>query len=1042
MSQRSDGDVIIRFAVSMADVNGRAVRALLVWVGLIGWTGKPLHGQPAASHQSWQVKTYSVIHGLPQNTVHDLVQDSLGFLWMTTEAGVVRFDGQNLRGIEVLPERKLLASRTRGLAMSDAGDLFVDDVLGAIQQVHAHQMAIRRRDGGPRFRLTGGLRNLDAFIGLVDSFAARGRWEDAQLISTLPEGDSGLWVLYRDSLHSIGPVETQRSLPCTGCMWLIDLHGARYALMRSGMARRLAEDGMPGEPIQLVLKDGRPWLGTIQHLYWKWSYPYPLFLSQERLHRITAGAQGLVVEPLDLPGLDGTRIMSACPMNGGSMLAVGTTNQGLKLFRQHRVLPVITPDADITNNSYYSVAEIDRGWLVTVDNLHRMVLIDAAQNKARVIPGPKSLHAPGLGAVGGGRVLCSDGSGLLEWDMRSGRWAMLDSTVKGTCIYLVEADRVWVLDESRAGYLESGRFVPTGSTAGGRTWYRPQCVVRLKDGRLAYGSYEGLFIDATGEGRQFKLEPGTEDLPIRFLGQAGDCLLIGTFGEGLLIRERDGSLRQATQDPWGAMSHVHAVLEHGQDLWLSTNRGLLRVDKRALLEAPGPHQGAVRFNLYGQETGIFNQEFNGGCSPSAVALSDGTLAFPSLCGIVRVDPEQLRYPLPSHDILLGRIWVDDAPMRINTKPEYPARTRSLALEVAMAYFDDQGEALYEYRIPGLVENWTPLARQQDRITIDRPGSGRFELLIRPIGAADEPEPMWYFRILPPWYATLPGVALLALAAVAIGFAGMRLNSARLRRKNQMLERYAQAFSQELAERNQQLGEPLRNRETLLSIVSHDIVTPLRFVARVARQAEKLRLDGRHPERLKETLVELSSSADKLHVNAIAALDWLRMNPERITVRKAPTDLERLVSTAAELWHEMAESRGIAVVNEVPAGTVIETDPQLVQVILNNLLGNCVGHNIHATRVWFRVAAEQGQVVLTVEDNGTGMPPAVLQQAERMLKGSAKSPLDRFLQGDALGLGFSIIGSLVSLLGAEASLRSDGTGTTISIRFPRPGNAKE
>ena len=47
--------------------------------------------------QSLSLQNYTADDGLPQNTVFSIVQDSVGFIWVGTEAGVARFDGNNFK---------------------------------------------------------------------------------------------------------------------------------------------------------------------------------------------------------------------------------------------------------------------------------------------------------------------------------------------------------------------------------------------------------------------------------------------------------------------------------------------------------------------------------------------------------------------------------------------------------------------------------------------------------------------------------------------------------------------------------------------------------------------------------------------------------------------------------------------------------------------------------------------------------------------------------------------------------------------------------
>ena len=88
-------------------------------------TAKPLKQY---GRQSWQSDT-----GLPQNTVHAIVQSNDGYIWMATEGGLVRFDGQDLRTFDTSNTRADTSnttghtSNTREFPSDSINDLMVDE---------------------------------------------------------------------------------------------------------------------------------------------------------------------------------------------------------------------------------------------------------------------------------------------------------------------------------------------------------------------------------------------------------------------------------------------------------------------------------------------------------------------------------------------------------------------------------------------------------------------------------------------------------------------------------------------------------------------------------------------------------------------------------------------------------------------------------------------------------------------------------------------------------------------------------------------------
>jgi two-component system sensor histidine kinase TctE len=101
-------------------------------------------------------------------------------------------------------------------------------------------------------------------------------------------------------------------------------------------------------------------------------------------------------------------------------------------------------------------------------------------------------------------------------------------------------------------------------------------------------------------------------------------------------------------------------------------------------------------------------------------------------------------------------------------------------------------------------------------------------------------------------------------------------------------------------------------------------------------------------------------------------------------------------------------------------------------MLGNLLDNAIRYTQRGGHVTVRVAAESGRVVLSVEDNGPGIPPDerehVFERFHRVLGTGA----------EGCGLGLAIVREIAQGHNADVRLTAGatGAGTLVSIAFPR------
>ncbi len=189
-------------------------------------------------YQSWQTDT-----GLPQNTVHAIVQGRDGYVWIATEGGLVRFDGVEFRAYT--------RANTPGLP-SDLIDELMED-----------------RDGVLWVSTSGGLARLRG--GVVEGFGAAQGIPATQVWRTFQDERGGVWALTAAGLFRIegeraarmdlhaGLTENSRMVAgASGSLWL----GTAEGLMRAGGDREFHGVGSVGEVLALAVdRSGTMWAG-------------------------------------------------------------------------------------------------------------------------------------------------------------------------------------------------------------------------------------------------------------------------------------------------------------------------------------------------------------------------------------------------------------------------------------------------------------------------------------------------------------------------------------------------------------------------------------------------------------------------------------------------------------------------------------------------------------------------------------------------------------------------------------------------------------
>jgi signal transduction histidine kinase len=229
---------------------------------------------------------------------------------------------------------------------------------------------------------------------------------------------------------------------------------------------------------------------------------------------------------------------------------------------------------------------------------------------------------------------------------------------------------------------------------------------------------------------------------------------------------------------------------------------------------------------------------------------------------------------------------------------------------------------------------------------------------------------------------------------ALNEAGARLSDAR-REAAEMAARMARA------ERMAGLGR-------IAAGVAHEIRNP---IAALRLQGENA-LAGDDLRR-RDAIGDMLGQIDRLDVLASELLAMTqRVAPKPVRVELAP-----FLADLADRHNEFAAAKGLTLLVQGANGSAC-FDPTVVGRVLDNLLTNAIRHAPKGGRVVIRVEPEATQLVVTVEDTGAGVAPAIVDQL-----------FEPFVTGrsDGTGLGLAIARELADAHGGRLVLRSSGGG---------------
>jgi signal transduction histidine kinase len=224
------------------------------------------------------------------------------------------------------------------------------------------------------------------------------------------------------------------------------------------------------------------------------------------------------------------------------------------------------------------------------------------------------------------------------------------------------------------------------------------------------------------------------------------------------------------------------------------------------------------------------------------------------------------------------------------------------------------------------------------------------------------------------------------------------------------------------------------RRRFVTFVSHQLKTPL---VAVHQYLDLLRRLGAEPEAAAKRDEWLARCLARTRELQQLIEDWLtlaRLEGGTLGRQRTQVDLAGLIPTILASYEALAASRTVVLAHEVPdTACPVHGDPTCLAVLLDNLIVNAIQHNHEGGRVRVRAACSPGEVIVTVEDTGAGIPkgalPFIFDEFFRVRRGGQPSV-------EGTGLGLAICRRIATEMGGTIEVEStEGVGSTFRVRLP-------
>ena len=1051
---------------------------------------RPVEPKPLTqSHvESWQTRD-----GLPTNGLRAVAQTDDGFLWLGTEAGLVRFDGVQFRTFDrnSTPELRatdvtaLFADRSHLLwiGTDDGAVLRLKDgafedftqarLRGAITAFYQDRQGVvwvAGRDEVARV-VENTLLTVGIAPGIVETF-----FEDAEGVvhvgTTGPEGR-----VVNDRIVPVvpGPEDIQAALTdADGTLWL----GLATGLLRRGGPRgdRLftTADGLPSPSITALTRDrqGGLWIGTTSGV---------ARLTSDRISALTRDRD---------PSMEGIIVTAVLEDREGSIWAT-TRHSGLMQIRSSP-FEAITRREGLAHDDVLSVIEDHAGNLwVGTDGAGLTHLSARGSFTWTMDHGLPSNVIWTLAETRDGAIWVGTPQGLARiQDGRVDSFVGVEGYPQGPVRALLEdrSGALWI-GNRRGLHRLRGAEVTSFTHANGLSSDNVSVLREERDGTIWIGTLDGgLNRFKRGRFTSYTTDQGLRSNDVTAILCDGQYVWVGTLDGSLHIVRSDRVLALPTR---GGVSSGHAlqILDDGRgSIWMTGERGITRFERADLLKVSNAQRGEATATVYDYRDGFGRWEFQGAGMSSGVRRADGSLAFPSATGVVilRSDAFTTSTILPKVHVL--EVLADGKSIPLENDIVLPAGVKQVEVRYTATSLAVPSRVKFKYKLDGADADWIEAGPRRAAFYSNlHGGQFRFRVL------ATNADGVWTQAAAPLafhverqfwetwWFYALCGAGLLLTVLQLSRFRVKRVQ-ARERALRVIVDERTAELSQEIAERRRieaslrasrdQLEDRVAERTTelraALAQTQKDMAERRRLEEQLA-QVQKLesigRLAGGVAHDINNVLTVVLSYSDLVDAGLgtghplQAQLRQIRKAAERasnLTHRLLAFARKQIVEprviNLGELSLNLDGMLRRLIGEDVELLTVtspslwsVKADPHQIEQVLVNLAVNARDAmpqggtlRIETTNVVIDEAfarrhptLKTGEHVrMSVSDTGTGMDEHVMQHMFEPFF-TTKEP------GKGTGLGLATCYGIVQQLGGAIFPESEpGKGSIFSVFVPR------
>lgn len=282
------------------------------------------------------------------------------------------------------------------------------------------------------------------------------------------------------------------------------------------------------------------------------------------------------------------------------------------------------------------------------------------------------------------------------------------------------------------------------------------------------------------------------------------------------------------------------------------------------------------------------------------------------------------------------------------------------------------------------------------------------------------------------------IFLFVILSTLVLISGLLLNYVNLSKKFKSSNEQLMAHQDDLDRKNSELNslnndlqDALGIKDKLLSVISHDLRSPINNLTGMLRLLQDGAIERKEfnsiIKNLESNLINFSKFSDNI-------LYWVKSQNSGFVIDKKPINIPELIQENISLYERDIELKNIEVKLNAEAGDLeVVADRESINIVIRNLISNAIKFNPEGGCLCLDLVRENNELKFKVRDKGEGMPQELINALTR--KDAIKSTLGTKNER-GLGLGLTLCNDFLELNNSKLVIESElGKGSEFSFKLP-------